>query len=107
MTPVSVPNFVKVINSVIRQSGTKPADVAFLGLLHAKRSYILGILDAVGIGEDNILYPWDYGHIQTIDTILALERALTFGKVKSGDLVVLASAGAGYSWGAASLRWGR
>jgi 3-oxoacyl-[acyl-carrier-protein] synthase-3 len=106
LDPISVPNFEKVIRNVLTKSGHVPKEVGFLGLLHAKRSFFRGILEAMGISEEKTLYAWDYGHIQAIDPLLALERAEALGKVKSGDLVVLASAGAGYSWGAAALRWG-
>ncbi len=106
LDPVSVTNFAEVITNVVRKSGYTPADLALIALLHAKRSYTLSVLRECGISEDKILYAWDYGHIQTLDTILALQRAVSCGKVSDGDFVVLASAGAGYSWGAAAIAWG-
>lgn len=107
LDPISVPNFEKVIRGVLRKSGQAPEQIDFLALLHAKRSFFLGILQSLGIPEEKTLYAWDYGHLQAIDPLLALERAEGLGKVNPGDLVVLASAGAGYSWGAAALRWGK
>ncbi len=106
LDPVSVPNFEKVIRGVLNKCGHAPPQVDFIALLHAKRSFFLGILESLGIPEDKTFYAWDYGHLQAIDPLLAMERAEQLGKVKPGDLVVLASAGAGYSWGAAALRWG-
>jgi 3-oxoacyl-[acyl-carrier-protein] synthase-3 len=38
-------------------------------------------------------------------TIVALDQALSEGRVKSGDLVELIAFGAGLTWGAAVLRW--
>jgi len=107
LDPISVPNFAKVICRALDKCGRTPDEVDFLGLLHAKRSFFLGILESAGISEDKTLYAWDYGHVQALDPLIALERAEKMNKLKDGDLVVLASAGAGYSWGAAALHWGK
>jgi len=106
LDPVSVPNFEKVIRSALKKCGRNADEVDFLALLHAKRSFFLEILESAGIPEARTLYAWDVGHVQALDPLIALERAEKTGKVKHGDLVVLASAGAGYSWGAAALHWG-
>lgn len=106
LDPVSVSNFVRVIRGALQRAGCMPADVDFFGLLHAKRSYILSILDNLGIPENKAPYRWDTGHIQALDPLIALQRAEQNGQVREGSLVVLASAGAGYSWGAAVIRWG-
>jgi 3-oxoacyl-[acyl-carrier-protein] synthase-3 len=107
LDPISVPNFEKVIRGALEKCGRTPGEVDFLGLLHAKRSFFLGILESVGIPEEKTLYARDYGHVQALDPLIALERAEKMNKLKAGDLVVLASAGAGYSWGAAVLHWGK
>jgi 3-oxoacyl-[acyl-carrier-protein] synthase-3 len=36
---------------------------------------------------------------------VALEEAVSMGRVKKGDLVLLAAFGGGFTWGAALLRW--
>ncbi|MBT6447595.1 MAG: 3-oxoacyl-ACP synthase, partial [Flavobacteriaceae bacterium] len=36
---------------------------------------------------------------------IALTEAYNEGKVKSGDLIVLAAFGAGFTWGSAIIRW--
>jgi 3-oxoacyl-[acyl-carrier-protein] synthase-3 len=36
---------------------------------------------------------------------LALHEAATGGRIKKGDLVLLASFGSGLTWGAAVIRW--
>ncbi len=106
LDPVSIPNFVKVIGSALAKIDKKPEDVAFLGLLHAKRSFILSILEALNIAEEKTYYAWEYGHIQSLDPLIALENAEQQKRLQNGDLIVLASAGAGYTWGALTLQWG-
>ena len=106
LDPVSIPNFIKVITNALAKIDKTVADVAFFGLLHAKRSFILGLLAALGISEDKSFYAWEFGHIQSLDPLIALENAEQQHRLKNGDLIVLASAGAGYTWGALTLLWG-
>jgi len=46
-----------------------------------------------------------YGNISAASPPVALCEAVEEGRIKEGDLVVLAAAGAGLSWGAILLRW--
>jgi 3-oxoacyl-[acyl-carrier-protein] synthase-3 len=102
----SLENFVRVIRESVEKSGASLDDVRFLGITHMKRSFYLQILEAVGLTADQSVYLEDYGHIQSIDQGLLLELGLAQGKIKPGDLVVLAGAGVGYTWSAIALRWG-
>ena len=47
----------------------------------------------------------DYGNTTAASIPLALDQALGQGRVKAGDLVCLAAFGAGFTWGAALVRW--
>ncbi|XWX03611.1 3-oxoacyl-ACP synthase [Aggregatilineales bacterium SYSU G02658] len=102
----SLPNFVRVIRAAVEQGGHTLADVRFLGITHMKRSFYLEILNAVGLTPEQSVYLEDYGHVQSVDQVLALELGLAQGKIRAGDLVVLAGAGTGYTWSAVALRWG-
>lgn len=103
---VSLPNFVRVITEAVEQSGALLDDVAFLGITHMKRSFYLQILESVHLNPAQSVYLDHYGHIQSVDQVLALQLGLAEGKIKPGDLVVLAGAGTGYTWSAVALRWG-
>jgi 3-oxoacyl-[acyl-carrier-protein] synthase-3 len=102
----SLPNFVRVIREAVELGGHTLADVRFLGITHMKRSFYLEILNAVGLTPEQSVYLEDYGHVQSVDQVLALELGLAQGKIRAGDLVVLAGAGTGYTWSAVALRWG-
>ena len=41
-----------------------------------------------------------------VDPLLGLDRAARGGLLADGDLVVLLSAGTGYTWAASVIRWG-
>jgi len=103
---VSLTNFVRVIRESVEVGGASLSDLAFLGITHMKRSFYLQILESVGLTADQSIYLEDYGHVQSVDQVLALELGLAQGKIKPGDLIVLAGAGTGYTWSAVALRWG-
>lgn len=46
-----------------------------------------------------------YGNTTAASIPIALTEAWELGKIKSGDLVVLAAFGSGFTWGSAIIRW--
>ncbi len=102
----SLPNFTRVIREAVETSGAALEDVKFLGITHMKRSFYLQILDSIGLTAEQSVYLEDYGHVQSVDQVLALELGLAQGKINPGDLIVLAGAGTGYTWSAIAVRWG-
>jgi 3-oxoacyl-[acyl-carrier-protein] synthase-3 len=103
---VSLPNFVRVIREAVEQSGASMGDVRFLGITHMKKSFYLEILSAIGLSPEQSVYLDHYGHVQSVDQVLAIELGLAQGKIHDGDLIVLAGAGTGYTWSAVAVRWG-
>lgn len=102
----SLVNFQRVITEAVERSGASLGDVKFLGITHMKRSFYLEILQSVGLTADQGVYLEDYGHVQSADQVIALELGLAQGKIRDGDLIVLAGAGTGYTWSAIAVRWG-
>jgi 3-oxoacyl-[acyl-carrier-protein] synthase-3 len=47
----------------------------------------------------------EYGHMGPVDTIFALSRAIDGSRIFPGALVVLASSGLGFFWGATALKF--
>lgn len=103
---VSMDRFMQVIRDAVEKSGATMDEIAFMGVVHMKRSFYTTLLEACGLTEDQSVYLEDYGHIQSVDQALALELGLQQGKIKPGDLIVLTGAGVGYTWSAIALRWG-
>ncbi|RJR08926.1 3-oxoacyl-ACP synthase [Candidatus Parcubacteria bacterium] len=103
----SMRNFLKAIRESLKRSGLTEKDVDYLGILHMKKSAHDYVLKELGLAESQSIYLEDYGHIGQIDQILTLELAMEKEKIKSGDIVVLVSAGIGYAWGATTIRWGK
>jgi len=103
---VSERHFVQVVREAVERSGYKPSDIDFLAINHMKPSMHRRILALLGLREDQSVYLDEYGHIGAPDQALAVELALATGRLHAGDLVVMASAGLGFTWGATALRWG-
>jgi len=47
----------------------------------------------------------EFGHVQSVDQALALERGVEMDRLEADDLVCLLAAGTGYTWSATVLRW--
>jgi 3-oxoacyl-[acyl-carrier-protein] synthase-3 len=103
---VSLPNFVAAARGALERSGAKLADVAFVCPLHTKRSMFTALLAGLGLREDQAMYLDDTGHMSGVDPLLGLDRATRDGLLADGDLVLLLSAGTGYTWAASVVRWG-
>jgi 3-oxoacyl-[acyl-carrier-protein] synthase-3 len=102
----SLPNFVAAATGALERSGLDLADVSLVCPLHTKRSMHLALLSELGIGEDRAVYLDDTGHMSGVDSLLGLDRAARAGRLADGDVVLLLSAGTGYTWAATVVRWG-
>ena len=68
------------------------------------------ILDAVskkiGIDNDKIIVTVDkHANTSAASIPLALCEAVSINKIKSGDIVLLAAMGGGFTWGSSIIRW--
>ena len=108
---LSMSNFIKVIDIAINDSGYSRKDISYLGLLHMKSSAFEYVSKELGVDVKTKTTYWDefvnLGHMGQNDGIISLEFGIKHNKIKPGDLVVLAAAGIGYSWGAACIKWGK
>ena len=68
------------------------------------------IIDAsahkLGIAQEKVVVTVDrHGNTSAASVPLALEVAVTDGRIKPGDLVMIEAMGGGFTWGAALIRW--
>jgi 3-oxoacyl-[acyl-carrier-protein] synthase-3 len=103
----SLPNFIAAARGALERSGLGLDDVDFVCPLHTKRSMFLALLGELGMREDQAVYLDDTGHMSGVDSLLGLDRAVRDGRVGDGDVVLLLSAGTGYTWAATVVRWGK
>jgi len=99
-------NYLKVITRAVQKSGYSLEDIDFLFTNQVKRSLSRDIFQSVGLSEKNTLTSIeDYGHMGTVDTLFNLGRAIEERRIKPGDLIVIASSGAGFTWAAMAVKF--
>jgi 3-oxoacyl-[acyl-carrier-protein] synthase-3 len=73
----------------------------------ANRRIIMSAAERLGLPEDKVVINIDrYGNTTAATIPLALNTALSEGRLKRGDRLLLASVGAGFTVGAILVRWG-
>ena len=102
LADVSLANFLDVADDALARSGYDRDDLDFVALTHMKRSFHDLLTDELGAAD---YYLDEYGHVQSVDQLLALDEALSRGRVESGDVVLFLAAGTGYTWAATVLEW--
>jgi 3-oxoacyl-[acyl-carrier-protein] synthase-3 len=104
---VSLPNFLSVADDALERSGYTRSDVDFVALVHMKRSFHDQVTERLGVGERDSYYLDEFGHVQSADQVLAVERGVETGRLAAGDVVLMLAAGTGYTWAATVLDWQR
>ncbi|MCR4420784.1 MAG: beta-ketoacyl-ACP synthase III [Clostridia bacterium] len=93
---------------VLHRCGLEPQDLDLFVPHQANWRIIDATRRRLGLPEDKVVVNLDrYGNMSSASIPVALDEARQQGRLREGDLVLLASFGAGFTWGAALLRWGR
>lgn len=91
---------------ILERNGFKGSDVALFVPHQANRRIIMSAANRLGLSEDRVVINIDeYGNTTAGTIPLALNTARQQGRLKKGDLVLMAAVGAGFTTGAALLRW--
>ncbi len=102
----AVPRMAEVSAEILRRNHLTGEDLALFVPHQANARIVEAAADRMGIGGDKVVLNIDHYGNTTCGTIpIGLAEAVEEGRLKKGDLVVLASAGAGFTWGSALLRW--
>jgi 3-oxoacyl-[acyl-carrier-protein] synthase-3 len=104
---LSVSNWLYCIDEALARCGKRRSDIDYLATLLIKRSAHDYIMDQLGLKPEQTRYLEEFGHHGQNDQILSLELALEENRLKEGDLILMISAGIGYSWNALVMRWGK
>ena len=91
---------------ILEKNGLTPQDIHLLLPHQANARIIRGTAERLGLREDQfVINLHKYGNTTAATIPLAMQDALTEGRLKEGNLVLLASVGAGFTVGTALLRW--
>lgn len=101
----AVVDMAQVAVDVLERNGLKGSDIALFVPHQANLRIIESCADRLGMPMEKVaLNIQKYGNTTAATIPTALDEYWREGKVKSGDLVVLASFGAGFTWGASLVR---
>jgi 3-oxoacyl-[acyl-carrier-protein] synthase-3 len=91
---------------LLERNGVTGADLGCFIPHQANKRIITATADRLGMAAERVVINIEkYGNTSAGTIPLAMETAVEEGKLKKGDLVLLAAVGAGFSVGAALLRW--
>ncbi len=96
----------EIARRVLNKTHTKPEDVKLFISHQANRRIIEAAADRLGFPPEKVVVNLErFGNTTAATIPLALNDAMNEGKLKKGDLVLLASVGAGFTVGSVLLRW--
>ncbi len=91
---------------VLERNGVTGADLGCFIPHQANLRIITATAERLGMDPSRVIINIEkYGNTSSGSIPLAMETAIEEGKLKKGDLVLLAAVGAGFTVGAALLRW--
>jgi 3-oxoacyl-[acyl-carrier-protein] synthase-3 len=92
--------------TLLARNGITGTDLGCFIPHQANKRIILSTAERLGMPEDRVIINIDrYGNTTAGTIPLAMHTAMEQGRLKKGDLVLLASVGAGFTVGATLLRW--
>ena len=91
---------------LLERNGLTGADLGCFIPHQANMRIITATAERLGMGRERVIINIEkYGNTSAGTIPLAMATAIEEGKLKKGDLVLLAAAGAGFTVGSALLRW--
>jgi 3-oxoacyl-[acyl-carrier-protein] synthase-3 len=95
-----------VVEDAFKMTGYTAADVDWFVPHQANKRIIDASAIKLGIDPSKVVITVDrHGNTSAASIPLALSVAVSDGRIKRGDLLLLEAMGGGFTWGAALLRW--
>jgi 3-oxoacyl-[acyl-carrier-protein] synthase-3 len=102
----AVRKMAEAAEKVLTRNGVTGAELSCFIPHQANKRIILSTAERLGMPESSVIINIDrYGNTTAATIPLAMQTALDDGRLKKGDLVLLASVGAGFTVGATLLQW--
>jgi 3-oxoacyl-[acyl-carrier-protein] synthase-3 len=102
----AVVRFTEVIMEALQKNNLTPADIDMLVPHQANLRISQFVQKKFGLSNDQVFNNiMSYGNTTAASIPIALTEAWEQGKIKSGDLVVLAAFGSGFTWGSVIIKW--
>ena len=97
----------EIARRLLERNGLTPQDVDLFVSHQANRRIIQSASEKLGLDPQKVVINIErFGNTTAATIPLALNDAVCSGRLKKGQVVLLASVGAGFTVGAVLLRWG-
>jgi 3-oxoacyl-[acyl-carrier-protein] synthase III len=102
----AVVNLAGVLNEVLADAGLTAEDVDWVVPHQANARILDATARKLGLPSEKVVVTVDrHANTSAASVPLAFDAAVSDGRIKRGDLVVLEAMGGGFTWGAAALRY--
>ncbi len=102
----AIVRFAEVINEGLKANNLTTADINIVIPHQANLRISQFIQKKMGLRDDQVFNNIQkYGNTTAASIPIALSEAWEEGKIKKGDLVVLAAFGSGFTWGSVIIKW--
>jgi 3-oxoacyl-[acyl-carrier-protein] synthase-3 len=102
----AVRKMAEISEALLTRNGVSGSDLGCFIPHQANKRIILSTAERLGMPEERVIINIDrYGNTTAGTIPIAMNTALEEGRLKKGDLVLLASVGAGFTAAATLLRW--
>ncbi len=102
----AVKKMAEMTERILQRNNLTGADIDCFIAHQANRRIIMATADRLRMPEDKVIVNIDrYGNTTAGTIPLAMQSAIESGKLRKGDLVMVAAVGAGFTSGATLLRW--
>ena len=103
---VAVRMFAECTERILTRNGFTSDDVTLFIPHQANLRIIEAAVKRVNLPMERVYVNVDrYGNTGAASVYVALEEAVSAGRLKKGDLVLMAAFGGGFAWGAVLMRW--
>lgn len=102
----AVKGMADISHEIMKKNNLSADDIAYLVPHQANMRILTACADRMGLSHDKVMVNiYKYGNTTAATIPLCLSEYWAEGKIKKGDNLVLASFGAGYTWGSILLKW--
>lgn len=102
----AVTNLASVLNEVLKFNKLEIDDIDWLVPHQANKRILEGTAKKLKIAPEKVVVTVDrHANTSAASIPLALDVAVSDGRIKRGDMVVMEAMGGGFTWGASLIRW--
>ena len=103
----AITKFPQVIMEALEAAGVEKSEVKLVVPHQANMRITEAVAKRLDLELHKVVYSniHKYGNTTSASIPIAMYEAMAEGKIKRGDIIVVASFGAGFTWGASVIRW--